>query len=732
MGRADFATELANAVASWRQKDSLVVALYGEWGSGKSSVKNMMREALPQGEGAGPNLLEFNPWEWAGQNELTQGFFSEVAIALGAPDNSGKAKQRAAKWNMYRARLRIAHEIALGTRGLLPVLLFIAGVLGIAGWTRHPLFLILGAVLLLAAGVLALMERTAGGLVDVITARAAAEEKTLPQLKQELAELTAVLEQPLVVVLDDIDRLTPPQIRLLFQLIKANGDFPNFVYLLLCQRDLVADSLTEGPINGEDFLEKIVQVAFDIPVVSQQRIDKVLFAGLNEILEDEAVAQRFDEHRWGNIFIGGMRPFFKSLRQVRRYLGTLSFTTSLLKSETAFEVNPIDLMAVEALRTFVPSVHAAIGQNKDLMTSTDAGFQRREESQREAITAIIDQAPEEHRDATRELVQQLFPTVEWALGGSHYSSEFLEQWQRELRVCHPNFFDRYFQLAVAEDDLTQADIERILRLVGDREGLEALLRSLYERGLLNTAFNRLEAYKQQIELRHAEPFITAIFNVGDLLSRERVGFEVGADMHAVRVVHWFLKQEPDRKRRGEILARTMEASTGLYLPVMKTSLEDRRQEREVDEEAYLVEPEQVETLKKTCVAKIEEAAKSGRLAEHPHLAYILYRWSEWDSPDKPRSWAAELAQSSEGALTLVRGLSQETTSHTMGDYVARSRWVVRLNEVENFVDLPTMKTRIDELDEIPDESAAAVKAFRRALKAREEGHEEDDWRYDDD
>lgn len=40
--RRTFAEELARAVCGWRDNDSLVIALYGPWGSGKSSIKNMV------------------------------------------------------------------------------------------------------------------------------------------------------------------------------------------------------------------------------------------------------------------------------------------------------------------------------------------------------------------------------------------------------------------------------------------------------------------------------------------------------------------------------------------------------------------------------------------------------------------------------------------------------------------------------------------------------------------
>ena len=46
LDRKPFADALANAFIQWHGEDSLVAALYGPWGSGKSSVKNMILEMI--------------------------------------------------------------------------------------------------------------------------------------------------------------------------------------------------------------------------------------------------------------------------------------------------------------------------------------------------------------------------------------------------------------------------------------------------------------------------------------------------------------------------------------------------------------------------------------------------------------------------------------------------------------------------------------------------------------
>ena len=48
LGRSGFAKDLAKALSGWHGNDSLVVALHGDWGSGKSSiVKVLLRLVNP-------------------------------------------------------------------------------------------------------------------------------------------------------------------------------------------------------------------------------------------------------------------------------------------------------------------------------------------------------------------------------------------------------------------------------------------------------------------------------------------------------------------------------------------------------------------------------------------------------------------------------------------------------------------------------------------------------------
>lgn len=191
-----------------------------------------------------------------------------------------------------------------------------------------------------------------------MTARVEAQRKSLEERKQELSELLKKRVRPLLIIIDDIDRLTAIEIQLIFRVVKANLDLPNVAYLLLFQRENVEKALQKiSTVSGRDFLEKIVQAGFDIPVVERLRLERVLFSQLDVLIEDSGAGSTFDRKRWANIFIPGIRPYFETLRDVYRFLSTLRFHVGVLKGKASFEVNIVDLIAIEVLRMFEPEVY---------------------------------------------------------------------------------------------------------------------------------------------------------------------------------------------------------------------------------------------------------------------------------------------------------------------------------------------------------------------------------------
>ncbi|MBI4849781.1 MAG: hypothetical protein HY808_14620 [Nitrospirae bacterium] len=734
LGITGFAESLAGAIKGWKGKDSLVIALYGAWGSGKTSIKNVAIESLCKDEKNCPLIVEFNPWHWAGQKQIAEAFFQEIRIVLGKGDSSSD-KKRAAKWKYYSTYLKAASFISDSLRKAIFWILMILALAGLSGCLIEiqgvkTIVIVISVVVIIFAALLRWGGSFADHVTSIIESKSAASQEGLPELKKELINLLGDLKSSVLVVIDDVDRLSPEDIKYLFQLVKANADFPNMVYLLLFQRDIVEKSLEA------DFLEKIVQIGFDIPKIQRTRMGKVLFSGLNDLLSDEKIEKRFDQHRWSNIFVAGLRPFFNTLRDVHRFLSMLSFQISLFRKEESFEVNPIDLIAVEALRTFEPKVYQGLFGIKDILTKqydSDYG-ESTENIMSKRVETVINQSSESNRPAVKEILKQLFPHAEYYLGGSRYDSGFAERWYRDLRVCHPNVFDRYFHFTIPEGDISQTDIDSILSSSVDRQKLVSIFHSLNKRGLLDVVLDRLEAYKEHLDLKYAVPFISAIFDVGDELPEMQPGFYITSpDTHASRIVYWYLKQEPDITKRGQLLHEAINATNGVYLPVRQTEWEEYSYAKQEAGNSSLISLEAVNELKKICVDKIRYASKSDVLRTHTHMLSILYHWREWSSSEEPQKWVEALIHNKEGLLSFLGRCLSSSASHSSGDYVERIHWRIRLKDIEDFISPDTIAEKVSSLkiEELTEREQKAVRAFQKAIKRRQEGKSDDDWHYDE-
>ncbi|HHY0364431.1 P-loop NTPase fold protein [Vibrio parahaemolyticus] len=731
LGRSGFSTDLANAMASWHGKDSLVVALHGDWGAGKSSIKNMALSRLEEISEDKPDVIEFSPWEWAAQDKITASFFQEISKSIGRTDKSKSGKKLAATLKKYGLYLNTGETLVTGFSAALPTLFVLATLIGVSGnfsdeaWVKNA-----SASMLIALGGWAAALKWGKTFLDRLTgnieATVKANEQSLSDIRQDLSGLLLERKAPLIVVMDDLDRLTTSQLRMVFQLIKANLEFPNVVFLLLFQRDLVEDKLNDGAQLGRDYLEKIIQVPFDIPRIETTRLHSLLFNKLDKIIEQDASATKmFDSGRWGNIFHGSLNTYFDNLRSVYRYTSTLSFHFTLLKGKSAFEVNPVDLIAIECLRVFEPDVYKEIARSKEIFTKNGSDrYGGRADATADFINRILDKASPDKRDSVKEMVEQLFPTIQWALGGTHYSGDFFSTWLREMRVCHPSNFDKYFQFSIPSGELSNSDLQEMLSLTADSDRFSSFILSLKDRGILKNALSQFESFTDDIPLGNGHSYIKGILDIGDQIDHESTGFTMfSSNTHAVRLVVWFLRRIDNLEERGKLLLECFKASSGISI-VEHILLGDgnRREKSDADQ---ILRDEEFDLIKVEFVRKLDEMSKnnSNELLSHEHLVSFLYRWKRWGDENKVTDWLKLQANTVEGCITLLKGFVGKSSSQAMGDYVVKVTTYIKLESIEDFLEIAPIEEKLRGIDESKFDSKEreALKAFQEALEKREKG-----------
>lgn len=483
LGRAAYACNLAKTIMKYGIVDSLCIGLLGPWGCGKTSILNMMLEEIEKMSKDVERLLvvRFEPWNFTSTDQLFEQFFMMLTNRL-ISDKDQKKKAIGKAIAEYGEAFDVFKSV--------------------------PVF----------GGAIATLAKTGAKL----TAKKLSNgftRKEIQEQKKTVEKLLREFDKKLLIVIDDIDRLSNDQIRQVFQLVTSVAKFPNTIYFLAFDRKIVVNALEkvqEG--NGQDYLEKVIQVPLNVPVVSREKKENVLFERLNDIVKTYDI--RLNEAYWQRIFMSCVQPYITNLRVVNRVGNLLQFKLAFLFQE----VNFVDMVALTTIEIVFPKMYEWIKENKSVLTGEwqfesmlfdrDKTEETIYHTSSNEVQKVLEEsgfaADVENVDRLCYGIKTIFPN--W----SHKSvpKYALEELRTENRIAHPDKFNRYFNLDVNDIALLQCDIEAAVNLM-DKQELGAYMQRIDREGKIDELFSEIEARRNDISVERAKILIYALLQNGE-------------------------------------------------------------------------------------------------------------------------------------------------------------------------------------------------------------------------
>ena len=463
-GRKNFAFRISEIIANRNDKDSIAIGIHAPWGEGKTSVLNMIVEGLENHLhkenrtliNGNIVLLKFNPWRFGDENQLLESFFGALANKL-----EGRIETKGEK---------------------------ISDLVRKYSWVASPLEAFKLGFLGVEASINA--KELAEKLAE------AKPKADITELKDRIENILEESDKKIVVIMDDIDRLDKEEIQAVFRLIKLTADFPNTIYLLSFDIERVSEALAEkygSKEAGRSFLEKIIQVSLPLPFLNSSKLIKLAFDNINKLLEEnKIILQQEQDNEWSYFFVSKFSSYLKSPRLIKKYINNLWVSLPTNKDE----INVYDLQTIEAIHTFLPELYETIKNNGNMFLLEPENKWFRDEDEKkhiENLKILLETFPEEKRKNIKEILQKLFPRTSSAFGNTHYRTDWYNSWEKEKRICSPNYFSRYFGFGVSNDDISDAELNNFI------ENLE--LKSEDENSNLIKSFitnNREELFLQKV------------------------------------------------------------------------------------------------------------------------------------------------------------------------------------------------------------------------------------------
>lgn len=462
LNRKSFSQQLAHAILSYTSQDNFTIGLCGKWGTGKTSIINMVIEEITRKTSDLPNkpiIVKFNPWNYSDKAQLIRQFFNTIMSEIGINPSGKGLKSVGSALEKYSEFFEYSQYIPVVGKYLKPFKGILKGF---------------------------------GSKVSEV----AKQKDSLETVKIEVVNALKSQNQKIIVIIDDIDRLNNEQIRLIFQLVNCVAGFPNMIYLLSFDKSVVIRALKdEQKCSGEEYLEKIIQVPFDVPEAKKSDVHKLLLDQLYNLWFDEIPCNNFEKEYWSNVYNSCLSPLLNTIRDVNRVINVYKFKYGLLHSET----NCIDLLAITTLQVCAPNIFEWIKNNTRRLTGSSHGIyfsgidqnKRRDEMIKE-FEKVADNA-----EFMLEVLQIIFPKFAWQTGGYYNSGETEEQLRYKQKISCADRTSLYFNLSLEDVKVSQKTVIESIKIYNSEE-LNKLINDLIENGLISQYAKELNAYARDI------------------------------------------------------------------------------------------------------------------------------------------------------------------------------------------------------------------------------------------
>lgn len=411
LGRESLVNSVLRRIAAIgaNRPESRIIAVVGPWGSGKTWVMDGVRPAV------GGVARDFNPWLFSDELGLYRGF--ALMLLEGVQDR--KARKRLAKALEY---------IGPSLKGLS----------------------------------FDLSGSAAQGVKDLHGLGSPAN------IRRQLSAAFAEAPRQTYVFIDDLDRLTPDELLMMFKLLRLIGDLPGFVYVLaydeetllhlMARTDIAHDSVE----RARNYLEKVVEYKLVLPHLSDAQKESLILAPL--VAFGREADPHFDEESEGVLAWRLESLVWRrlvSVRLIERFVEAVRG----LSPDLYGEVNYIDWILIAYLRIVEPHALQVVVAHAPAFTGRRRSFGGNSGntiySKRVATELTKEAVSENHHEEILGIVDFLFPAFAASRSERNYS-HYSDHNELAQRASSPDYFARYFSHELPPDSVSDVRIESLM------------------------------------------------------------------------------------------------------------------------------------------------------------------------------------------------------------------------------------------------------------------------------
>ncbi|WP_171170412.1 P-loop NTPase fold protein [Ruegeria sp. HKCCA0370] len=708
-----FAEGLAGVVADYDRSSSFTIGICGPWGSGKTSLINLTRDALKEKLRNGDHnvhavVLPYSPWLIGNRDALLRGLLPAVANGI---RRSVPRKKRTSDLNRAIKTLDLYGRAIKGVEMGLTVGAATATAFGlaVAPW--------LAPVVAAFSGL--------GKILGLVSDKPA----TLDELRDAAQRALRKAKVRVLIVIDDLDRLDPTEVVEMARLVRSTLDLPHVTFLVAYDRQQVANSVrTVLGVDGDAYLEKIVQLQVNVPACNSYDLARALAEELQSVFGD--LSEEETNSVRSAIWAGARQLFLDTPRDIARITNSLSFGWSMLQGS----VDAGDLLLVTCLRLKTPELYEwcrryceeyFVNRPQRMWGDGPTGLFSQHLTQA-CETAGVEQ------DTLLSVLENLLPGISMVPTPDDTPSLFGDQEDadaavRNRRLSSPEHWRKYFDLVEGRYGITDQGFATFIEDAKNNPQVAVSTFLEHSQRTDPSGTNsgerlldrlRAEARGASLDTEQRIGLISVLANSADELDRN-LGPASFFGATAYQMASWTLRPllwplSPEHRELALRNAASDGTSIGWISYVLRGELFDhgiigrgqREREPMLDENA-------LRTVNGILVERIQDTADHGSLLELHSLPNCLLFWRDAsENPELVRARVSHSVSTDAGLVLFLHALKQMVRS-SAGDY-----WKIDRDLVAEFYDVEMAIERLrqiqsEENGELSSKATDALEMLRR-------------------
>jgi KAP family P-loop domain len=495
-----------------------VIAVSGPFGSGKTSVLNLLREHLKDKA----IIITFSTWLPGSQETLASYLLADIAR---------ECQKQYVVPGLGKSSRRIAHAFA----------------------------------------------KTVPFLKDYVELLPAPTQRDdISELKAALSRIP----KRVVVLLDELDRMEKDELLTLLKVLKGISYLPNLTFICAVDTNEIV-RIVKGESNSvnRQYFEKFFPVTVSIPEMDSEMLRSVGVKRVAIALErrdwfdGDADREQFESDftkAWKEV----IAPFCGNLRSIGLIANDVAIAAATLRRE----VDPIDLAIMEVLRRFRLFVYVLIAKNAITLTGGESVFrggdfisdarEEREKQNFQKELAEISETPEDLEN-TKQVLKYLFPRYSKLEKDNWFLSNRIKRLKEDdKRIANASIFPAYFRYELPEAIFSSVEMASFIQAFVKAETAETkdsvfreILDSMPKGSLKRDDFLRkLSELVKSLQPEQASALSKAVIRTADQYTYDPLSSVFAEAGHALRILIRAAEVLPMQDRQDLLTGSIREAT----------------------------------------------------------------------------------------------------------------------------------------------------------------------------